>query len=137
MTLTLEQRNFISVLESRNIEGEHQLPYLKQRFNLTDNQCIQLQNEYWDTIYEEIKQPIKPMTATNKFNTVNNLSRKGEQTINKTAVGFFNNMGQYTDPKTGVKNFDSVTLIYRLILLGLLISAVAWIAKIFLTGSMF
>lgn len=96
--LTCEQRNFIAILETRGVEGEHQLPYIKQRFSLTDNQAIQLQNEYWDVIYDELKQPVKPMTAQNKFDTVENLSKRGEVTINKTATGIIYNMGLYKFP---------------------------------------
>jgi len=95
--ITPKQRNFISVLEIKGVEGEHQLPYLKQRFNLTDSQAIQVQTEYWDVVYEEIKQPLKPMIATNKFDTVDNLNRRGEQTINKTATGFIYNMVYTTE----------------------------------------
>jgi len=126
--ITLEQRNFISVLESKGVEGEHQLPHLKQRFNLTDNQAIQLQNEYWDVIYKEIKQPVKPMTATNKFDTVDNFNRRGEQTINKTAVGMIYKLGQYEG------NFDLATLIFKSTLIFLLVGALIWIAGVFILG---
>ncbi len=135
--LTLEQRNFISVLESKGVEGEHQIPYLRIKFNTTDNGARQLQNDYWYTIYDELKQPVKPMTATNKFDTINNLSKRGEQTINKTVTGFLYRLGQYENKRTGVTQYDSVTMIFKLTLLILLAVGLIAVALIMFGGVTF
>jgi hypothetical protein len=119
--LTPEQRNFIAILETRNIEGEHQIPYIKQQFNLTNEQAITLQNEYWTTVYSELKQQPNPKVA-------------GQVTINKPAYKFLYSMGQYNNPKTKTKNFDGVTFIYRITMLCLLIGALLWVSGILLAG---
>lgn len=85
---------------------------------------------------EVIVKEIKPMGKRNNFDTVENLNKRGEQTINKNVTGF-HRLGMYENKKTGVKNFDSVTLIYRLTMLGLLGAMTIWLIKIFMIGSMF